>query len=83
MFDGGSNLGKGIWRDVDGGGVDDCDGELDFEMLAGERHGELDVEEVADAEEAAWVNWILVSYELGSGERERVVMYLYRLRLNP
>lgn len=53
VFDGGGDLGEGVWGDVDGGGVNEGNGELDFEVFGGEGGGEADVEEVADAEEAA------------------------------
>lgn len=55
MFNGGGHLGEGVGGDVDGGGVDEGDGKLDFEVFGGKGGGEADVEEVADAEEAAYL----------------------------
>ncbi len=54
VFNGCGDLGKGVWGDVDGRGVDEGDGELDFEVFGGEGGSELDVKEVADTEEAAY-----------------------------
>ena len=73
VFDGGGDLGDGVGGDVDGGGVDDGEGELDFEAFGGEGEGKVDVEEVADAEVTAClaVNW-------GSEEYERWRGHLYR-----
>ena len=60
VFNGGGDLGEGVRGYVDGGGVDEGDGELDFEVFGGEGGGELDIEEVADAEEAAYVMRVVV-----------------------
>lgn len=55
VFDGGSDLGERVWRDVDGGWVDEGNGELDFKVFRGEGGGKADIKEVPDAEEAAWL----------------------------
>ena len=54
VFDSCGNLGQGVWGDVDGRGVDEGDGELDFEVFGRKGGCELDIEEIADTEEAAW-----------------------------
>ena len=55
VFNTGCDLGEAVGWDVDGVGVDECDGKLDFETFA-EGAGDLDVEKVADAEEATGFN---------------------------